>query len=93
MTESRAMKVAVLALMASMGNAFVVPTPKASSVSKGSISGVDKGSAARAPTSRGDASAVAPVNIGGFSFSSITDSITDFFTRKNARYIFYSWLP
>lgn len=72
------MKVAVLALMASMGSAFVVPKPHANSPSKGIIGGVDKGLTTRTPTSRGDASAVAPLNIGTFSLS----SITDFFTRE-----------
>ncbi|CAN0249624.1 unnamed protein product [Pylaiella littoralis] len=74
MTSSRAMKVAVLALVATTGSAFVIPTPQATSLSKG-IGGVDKGSTTRAPTSRGDASAVAPLNT--FSFS----SITNFFNR------------
>lgn len=72
------MKVAVLALMATMGGAFVTPGPRATVGG----AGADKSSVACSPTSRGDTSAVSPLNIAGFSLSSITDI---FFTRKSAR--------
>ncbi|CBN79156.1 Lipoxygenase [Ectocarpus siliculosus] len=64
MPHSRTMKVAVLALVVAMGDAFVAPTPRANN----------------RPTTRTDrrveTSAVAPLNIAGFSFSSITDFFT-----------------
>lgn len=69
------MKVAVLALMATMGGAFVTPAPRATA--SGGV--CDKASAARTPTSRGETSAVSPLNVAGFSLS----SITDIFTRKS----------
>lgn len=71
------MKVAVLALMATMGGAFVAPAPRAK-VSGGIVG--DQASAITRPTSRSETSAVAPLNIAGFSLS----SITDIFTRKSA---------
>lgn len=68
MTNSRTMKVAVLALVASMGNAFITPAPRAK-VSAGPGAGAGSGN-------RGETSAVSPLNIAGFSLSSITDIFT-----------------
>eukprot|EP00752_Nemacystus_decipiens_P012081 g10711.t1 len=58
--------------MATTGGAFVTPRPRAT------VSGAvtDKSPAARSPTSRGDTCAVSPLNIAGFSLSSITDIFT-----------------
>lgn len=75
MSSPRTMKVAVLALMATVGGSFVTPGPRAT------VSGADKSCVARSSTSRGDTSAVSPLNIAGFSLS----SITDIFTRKKRR--------
>lgn len=75
MARCRATIVVVMARMASMGSAFIFPTPQ-TSLSKGisSIGGVYRGSTTRVPTSRGDTSAVAPLNVGASSFSGITDA-------------------
>ncbi|CAM9988636.1 unnamed protein product [Ectocarpus sp. 4 AP-2014] len=64
MPHSRTMQVAVLALVVAMGDAFVAPTPRANN----------------RPTTRTDrrvkTSAIAPLNIAGFSLSSLTDLFT-----------------
>lgn len=66
MSNSRTVKVAVLALMATMGGAFVAPGPRAVTATGG----------ARSPASRGETCAVSPLNIAGFDLSSITDIFT-----------------
>lgn len=64
------MKVAVLAFMATMGGAFVAPGAQANICGRDG----DKMPGARStPASRGEASAVAPLQISGFSLSGITD--------------------
>lgn len=71
------MKVAVLAMIATMGGAFVTPGPRATAT----YSGPDRSSAtaaAQSPTSRAETSAVSPLNIAGLDLS----SITDIFSRK-----------
>lgn len=66
MSNSRTLKVAVLACMVTMGGAFVAPAPRAK--------------VAGTPTSRGETSAVSPLNVAGFSLT----SVTGLFTRKSA---------
>ena len=82
MSNSRTMKVAVLALVATMGGAFVTPGPRASV--SGAGAGADKTWVSRSPTSRGDTSAVSSLNMAGFSLSDITDIFT---RKKSAKYL------
>ena len=69
------MKAVVTIATCSAAAAFIPPVPlgKSFSAASASLSRSDGGKAGQAPKNRDATSAVAPLNIGGFSFPSIGD--------------------